>query len=1045
MAVTVHALGAAEIEVGGTLITPASTKKFGFLLYLASERGRRVPRAALQELLFPDAHDKSAAHALRELTYQLRHAGGPVQTDKASVGLRAEAVRSDFSEVVEAEELDERQVRAVEGGFLPGYAPSFSRPFADWLDGYRARMTREIGTNLLRQATRLKDAGEIGRATKLAQAVLALEPLNEDATLIVAESLALGGSKVQAMELLESYRRETGLSRELTLPAGVLRKRIMNSPVSTSAQRVSVFAGRQAEMAAIAEALKAGERGEARIVALTGEPGIGKTRIATEASSRAALQGWKVVNVRTQPGDQQRPLAAFADVVPQLMNAPGALGCSPENIAWLKRLIEHDPRTSNDEGRSYEGVAAAISGAIKDLIDAVAGESPLLFVIDDVQWADRESVRLLREIITDGSGHRLTVLVTSRTAEATKDLGEQNHQFAAREVGPLNTPEIEQIISARLARPVESDLEAWIVEVSQGNPFFLESLIHHFEETGDRFVIPPKVSQLVDQRLMGLTADARHILGIIVRLGKRASLALIARVLELSQSQMISGVTELEKADLIRSDAIVRPSHWLISESEGRLSTRVASNLMHLRIAEVLNAESQTNPEPALLWELADHFEAAGESRRAASILGDCADHAERIGRTRDAAELHLKAASLGVDADHIDHLSSALRCAASVNEVDLVLRAADALSRGRGSIPSKIALDIATARLANECSMVGEFERLLGIVDDERESFSVRIQAARVFAIACDNERRLDVARAALPRLGFLWTDSGPLEVETLRVRLVFETIVGDLQHAKILARRVLALAEKERPDLALNLQRHAAIALLRAGSVAEAIKIFHQVYRGSRSLGLVRHQHSIAIMIAHFALDLAAPELADEWFQAAIAHQWDWMHTGAEFYVRAYEAEKAFLADDDDWFARHVSWAEHYRTGPYSVRFKAWCRLLELYALQAKVGAANGSPADWVFDGLIRKSELGELADAQIALGMGLLVRQQRCDSAKAIFHEYVGDFRRGITPMSASLQHAYRLAFNRELPGYGSDVHGEIALAQAALQSPRASERS
>ena len=169
MLVTVHALGQAEIEVGRTRIAPTSTKKFAFLLFLASERGRRVPRSALQELLFPDAEDKSAAHALRELIYQLRHGRVPLETDKASVGLSAEAVRSDFSEVVEAEVLDERQVRAVEGGFLPGYAPSFSRPFAEWLDGYRAKVSREISSSLLMRARRFRDDGRVGEATRLAR------------------------------------------------------------------------------------------------------------------------------------------------------------------------------------------------------------------------------------------------------------------------------------------------------------------------------------------------------------------------------------------------------------------------------------------------------------------------------------------------------------------------------------------------------------------------------------------------------------------------------------------------------------------------------------------------------------------------------------------------------------------------------------------------------------------------------------------------------------------------------------------------------------
>ncbi len=124
--IVVRTLGAAEIAVGDHLLKPTSTKKFALLLYLAAERGRHTTRAALQDLLFPDLPEKNARHALRELVYQLRQLGAPLEADNDGVGLPSEAVRSDYGEVMEAGKLTNDQVRAVEGGSLPGYAPGHS-------------------------------------------------------------------------------------------------------------------------------------------------------------------------------------------------------------------------------------------------------------------------------------------------------------------------------------------------------------------------------------------------------------------------------------------------------------------------------------------------------------------------------------------------------------------------------------------------------------------------------------------------------------------------------------------------------------------------------------------------------------------------------------------------------------------------------------------------------------------------------------------------------------------------------------------------------
>ena len=127
----------------------------------------------------------------------------------------------DLDLLVAANCLTDHDLRQIEFGFLTGYAPEHSEAFGEWLAAYRARATFEICKVVVTEVNRSRNVGDWGRAERAARACLAIDPLNEAATMVMAEALTVGGAKTQAVRLLDTYIAEVGDgARELRDRAG---------------------------------------------------------------------------------------------------------------------------------------------------------------------------------------------------------------------------------------------------------------------------------------------------------------------------------------------------------------------------------------------------------------------------------------------------------------------------------------------------------------------------------------------------------------------------------------------------------------------------------------------------------------------------------------------------------------------------------------------------------------------------------------------------------------------------------------------------------
>src|SRR5688572_3419458 len=422
--IRVRTLGQCTIQIGSLPVGPDAEMVFAALLLLTVEPGKRIGRREMLDTLWPDVPGPRAAHCLRQTIYRLRTLGVPLTVDRTHLTVSPDTVDCDVDALLRTRRGDdvERVADEIGGAFLPGYAPTFSEPLRDWVERHRDLVTAAARRVLVGAIAARKARAEWADVERLAHRCLAIDPLNEEATLALAEAAALHGGKAEAMGIIDRYLREMGpTARELRLPAMALRRRIaepeqefpLPPPLHVP------FVGRSAEMVTLTAALRSARGGAGSVHFIHGEPGIGKTRLLTEFSRAASLDGARVAPVLCQSSDVRRPLSAFVDLVPKLMTMPGALGCSPQSHKYLRRLIEHHSSDSPPTPDTAEAAIlyANVRRSLLDLLDAIASEEVLVVSVEDVQWLDSASWEIADDVTAWLQTRRILLLMTSRDPE----------------------------------------------------------------------------------------------------------------------------------------------------------------------------------------------------------------------------------------------------------------------------------------------------------------------------------------------------------------------------------------------------------------------------------------------------------------------------------------------------------------------------------------------------------------------------------------------------------------------------------------------------
>ncbi|MBU6367336.1 MAG: AAA family ATPase [Gemmatimonadetes bacterium] len=862
-------LGAALVHVGGVQVTPSSGVLFALLVRLAHSPGQSVTRDQLVAELWPGFDPVRQRANLRQALYKLRSMGVRISAGHAVVALDAAQVAPSFA-LERSAALFKGQVLTQSepfGPFLPGFVAEGGE-FAEWVELQRGVVHGEVRHVLVAELRQRRDAGDWGGTEAVARGLLRFDPLNEEATLQLAECVMLAGAKAEALAILDRYLAELGaVPAEVRERAQAMRRRFQDPPPRRVREREAQdrhFVGRVEELAQLTQALRRARWQDGGAVLVHGAPGIGKTRLTQALSQVSAGEGFREVRLACRDGDQLNRYHLLAELVQRLLALPGALGCEPASMRRLRAqwpepggTVEVPPLAGTDGDAASDFVQqAATREALLDLMAAVAEERPLLLVVEDVHWLDAGSWQVLQLFASATGALRLLLVCTARerTPQPLRGVA-TSPRLAVLALGPLAPAEVAALadgVAAEYATDLPAAVGARLAAVSEGNPLFLRALVQHWVDTGEAEGVPGTLTQLLEARLDRLPATALTVLQTIVALGPLARVERLREAVGVGTLALVGALEELERADCIRS---VPPYHVASHDLVGRLAwgrlSGPASAVLAGAVAEVLEREYRQTSEGALLPAVLAGLAASGRGDRFGRLLEEAQGAVLALGNPAPVLQLAERLAADGPTGWMRDDVRRVLaQLQAQAGNYAESLRLAGGVMRlpeGEGALDERTAAAMLTylesayrSDVTHDVELVAE--AVTRLCELRHLPLPFRVSAAKIGLIISANQASIENARRCFAVIGSNESDHLS-ESDSRFIGMIYHTTFGDTATARSLA---LSLAnEFPRGDLTaaeINFFNNVGFALRYCNEVEVARKILHQCDDAAISLHLPR-----------------------------------------------------------------------------------------------------------------------------------------------------------------------------------------------------------
>ena len=685
------------------------------------------------------------------------------------------------------------------------------------------------------RAARLRD-GAVGGEVLLTQATfnVVIDHLPKDCELLSLGLRSFRGiarpESVHSLLIRGGSDSATGQSSADHLP---LPPRLSSAPLAG-------FHGRAAELGILRRRVEETKSGNHRCVFIAGEAGIGKSTLSGEISRAAHADGAIILYGRCEE-DVGAPYGPWAEALahlarhahPSVLDSVGArhLGELAHMVPEMTDRVgsRAKPTHSDPESERY-----LLFGAVAAMLRQLASRAPLVVVLDDLQWADKSTLLLLRHLVGLAEPVPALIIATYRNSDLSNDhpltdllAGLRRESTVDRlSLTGLAKDELLAVVETVSGQTMSGNELALVDELHRetgGNPFYAWEILLHLSETGlielsdtgswvahaalTPELLPDSVREVVGQRVARLGTRTQRTLETAAVIGGDFSLQLLASVLDESQDDVLEQLESAEAAGLVQSLSLGRFSftHALIGHSLYVAISETRRARVHVRIAETWELLGDAESEPA---EMVRHWTAAGMTPEPRAIA-----YAQLAAQTSSAALAPQEAVRWLEQAIRILHaqpeMDETLRCELLIGLGQAQLEAGDGAFRDTLLVAAEISTSsdqLIRAALSNyrgfpgslDAERIAVLEAALAVVDDADAAVRARLLArlAAEWGVGGDYTRRRALADEALAVVRTIDDPVALLQVlnQVTPAITVPETLAERVKHTK----EAVALAEE-------------------------------------------------------------------------------------------------------------------------------------------------------------------------------------------------------------------------------------------------------